>query len=790
MNNTYLNISKQEIIEDYKLAFLSRQVSLTGRKEVFMGKAKFGIFGDGKEVAQVAMARAFKKGDWRSGYYRDQTFIFATGELSIQEFFAQIYAHTDVEQEPSSGGRMMNAHFGSRFLDEKGNWKNQLNTKNTTSDVSSTGGQIARTIGLGYASKMYRENPELKNNEKFSNKGNEIVFSTIGNASTSEGVFLEAMNAIGVMQIPVITSVWDDDYGISVPNSYHTVKESISDALVGLKKTKEQDGLEIHKIKGWDYLELRKGYENASQVARKSHQPTLIHVTELTQPQGHSTSGSHERYKSKERLDWEKEYDCIYQMKKWILEENILSEIEIQKIENECVKEVKEQKNKAWKSFVHSFDKDKKEISKLLNSLSRNEEAKKLADAFNKIELPSKLDFIKYIKKALRLNLDQASRNLLAESLNKLSKKYKAQYSSHLYSQKETENITEIKAIYKKDSKLVDGREVINKYFDSLFERDNRVFAFGEDVGKIGDVNQGMAGLQDKYGELRIHDTSIREMTIIGEGIGTAIRGLRPIAEIQYLDYIYYALNVLTDDLACMHYRTAGGQIAPVIVRTRGHRLEGVWHSGSPMSTLLGSIRGMFLLVPRNLTQAAGMYNTLLKSDNPAMIIECLNAYRQKERLPENLDTFTVPLGKAEILKEGKDVTIVTYGAMCKICEAAVSELEEIGISCELIDVQTLIPFDIHGIISNSIKKTNRVLFADEDVSGGATGYMMQQVLEKQGAYNHLDSAPATISAKDHRPAYGSDGDYFSKPNIESVFDKVYEIMSETNPMKFKNLYK
>ena len=791
MSNLYNN--KEEIISDYKIAFLSRQVSLVGRKEVFMGKAKFGIFGDGKELAQVAMAKVFKNGDWRSGYYRDQTFMFATNTLSVQEFFAQIYAHTDIKAEPSSGGRMMNAHFGTRLLNEDGTWKNQLEMKNTSSDVSATGGQIARTIGLGYASKMYRENPKLQSNNKFSNKGNEIIFSTIGNASTSEGVFLEAMNAIGVMQLPIITSVWDDEYGISVPNSYHTIKESISDALVGYQKDSQNKGLDIHKVKGWDYIELCKTYELVSENARKNHIPALVHVIELTQPQGHSTSGSHERYKKTERLEWEKEHDCIVQMRKWILENKFISESNLEKLEKNISKQVKDEKNKAWKAYRASFEDDRKKTITLLSKNSKSSEENKNLNALKRIEFPLKQDFIRTIKKHLRLNATDSSkeRTELVNWLKELNKKYENKLNSHLYieSEKSGLEIEEVLPIYKKDAPTVDGREIINRYFDSLLERDNRVFAFGEDVGLIGDVNQGMAGLQEKYSELRVHDTSIREMTIIGEAIGTSLRGLRPIAEIQYLDYVYYALNVMADDIACLHYRTAGGQTSPLIIRTRGHRLEGIWHSGSPMSALLGSIRGMYLLVPRNLTQAAGMYNTLLKSDNPALVIECLNAYRKKETILENLEEFTVVLGKPETLKEGTDITIVTYGAMCELCYEASQELEKIGISCELIDVQTLIPFDRKELILESIKKTNRVLFADEDVSGGASAYMMQQVVEKQGAYRFLDSTPSTISAKDHRPAYGSDGDYFSKPNVETIFDKVYEIISEANPKKFNPIY-
>ncbi|BDD05798.1 alpha-ketoacid dehydrogenase subunit alpha/beta [Aureibacter tunicatorum] len=792
-----IRLSNEEILKDYTTAYLSREVSLTGRKEVFMGKAKFGIFGDGKEVAQVAMAKAFKQGDWRSGYYRDQTFIFAIGSITVQEYFAQIYAHTDLNADPSSGGRMMNGHFGTRLLDEQGLWKDQKSVKNTASDVSSTGGQTARTIGLGYASKYYRHCHELPKDNLFSENGNEVVFHTIGNASTSEGVFLEAINASAVMQLPIIHSVWDDGYGISVPNKYQTAKESISEALAGFQKTDSEAGLEIFKVKGWDYVELCKAYASAAEIARSEHIPSLIHVDEITQPQGHSTSGSHERYKSEERLNWEKEYDCIKIMRQWILDQNIATEEDLQQIENTAKKEVKEAKNKAWKAYRNSIKVDYDEAIDVLNKL----QAKSSSGAFIKPEIqklstkpnPLKTDIIKTCKSVLRLtrNESSAERNELNKWLKTKLEKYTDEYSSHQYSEsnQSISQITPIAPAYDDNADEVDGREIINAYFHQLFANDPRVFAFGEDVGKIGDVNQGMAGLQDKFGELRIHDTGIREMTIIGEGTGAAMRGLKPIAEIQYLDYLVYALNTLTDDVACMQYRTKGGQKAPMIVRTRGHRLEGIWHSGSPMSMILGSLRGIRLLVPRNFTQAARMYNTLIASDEPAVMVECLNAYRQKEIMPSNLSEMNLELGKPEILKEGNDITIVTYGAMCRIVLDAANKLEQTGISAEVIDVQTLLPFDVHHDIIKSIQKTNRVIFADEDAPGGASAYMMQKVVEEQDAYKYLDSAPATISAKEHRPAYSTDGDYFSKPNPETIFDKAYEIISECYPDRFPELY-
>ncbi|BDD10102.1 transketolase [Fulvitalea axinellae] len=791
------SLAKDEVLNDYRVACLSREVSLQGRKEVFMGKAKFGIFGDGKELAQIAMARAFQPGDWRSGYYRDQTLMFAMEELTPREFFAQLYAHTDIEAEPASGGRMMNCHFGSRLLDENGEWVKQTDKKLTGSDVSSTGGQMARVIGLGYASKYYRENPDVADMTDFSVNGDEVVFSTIGNASTSEGVFLETVNAAGVMGLPVVMSVWDDGYGISVPNSYHTVKESISEALKGFGKEGDSNGVKIFVVKGWDYEALCETYAEAADWARKYHVPSLVHVIEMTQPQGHSSSGSHERYKSEERLTWEDEYDCVAKLKEYILDRNLADEATLETIEKEAKVSVRNQKNSAWKAYRESVDADKNQGLALVKALAQASKLQpdlvSLISEFEKSPTPIKSDVVRMAKKALRLTRTEKTeqRESLRAWLSSAMEKYEREYSSHLHSESDFSalKVEEVKPIFDEDAPLVDGFSVINTCFDKAFEREPRLFAFGEDVGKIGDVNQGMAGLQEKYGELRVHDTSIREMTIIGEGTGAALRGLRPIAEVQYLDYLVYALNTLTDDVACTHYRTRGGQKVPLIVRTRGHRLEGVWHSGSPMSMILGSLRGMHVLVPRNLTQASGFYNTLLKGDDPALVIECLNAYRQKEKMPVNLGEFTLPLGVPEVLREGADITTVTYGAMCRIVMESARQLAEVGISCEVIDVQSLLPFDVHHSIVESIKKTNRVIFADEDVPGGASAFMMQQVVDGQGAYAYLDSKPVCISAKAHRPAYSSDGDYFSKPNSEDVFDVAYEMMRETDPNRFAELY-
>lgn len=792
-----LDISTEEIIEDYRLACESREASLLGRKEVFMGKAKFGIFGDGKELAQIAMARVFEVGDFRAGYYRDQTFMLAIGELTLQQFFAQLYAHTDIEAEPASAGRLMNGHFGTRMLDENGMLKKLAQEKNATSDTSPTAAQMPKLVGLAYASKLFRQNPDLHQFTDLSNKGNEVAFGTIGNASTSEGLFLEAINAAGVLQIPMVISIWDDGYGISVPNEYHTTKGEISKALKGFQRDEDGEGFEIIRVNGWDYEGLRKAYKKAAEISRKEHVPVLIHVLEMTQPQGHSTSGSHERYKSKERLQWEAEYDCNKKMREWILANDLASEETLKQIEKDAKEAAKKAKERAWKAFVQSMKEDYEQaLEGIKKAAMVSPQRKKLMEIHDDLKNalnPIRLDAVRAVKKALRLMRGEShdAKEALLQWHEKAKVENEERYSSHLYSESPVAaiKIEEVKPEYKGAEHFVDGREVLQACFDAALKRDPKVFAFGEDVGKIGDVNQAFAGLQQKYGELRVTDTGIREVTIIGQGVGTALRGLRPIAEIQYLDYLVYALQTLTDDLACLQYRTKGGQKAPVIIRTRGHRLEGVWHSGSPMGMILHSLRGIYLLVPRNMVQAAGMYNTMLKSDDTAIIVESLNGYRLKERIPSNVGEFTVPLGVPEILRTGDDVTIVTYGSMCRIVMEAAEELSKVGISCEVIDVQTLLPFDIHNSIVESIKKTNRAVFADEDVPGGASAYMMQQVIEGQGAYFHLDSQPITIAAKAHRPAYGSDGDYFSKPNVEEIFDAIYALMSESDPASFPSIY-
>jgi len=792
-----LKLAKTEIIADYKLAVASREASLIGRKEVFMGKAKFGIFGDGKELAQIAMSKVFRKGDFRSGYYRDQTFMLAIGELTIQQYFAQLYAHTDLEADPSSAGRLMNGHFATRMLDDDGDWRELSQLKNSASDISPTAGQMPRLLGLAWASKLFRENPDLQAFTQFSDRGNEIAFGTIGNASTSEGMFLETINAGGVLQVPLLISVWDDEYGISVPNEYHTTKSSISKALAGFQRTNEEAGYEILTVKGWNYEELITTYRKAETLARKSHIPVLIHVIEMTQPQGHSTSGSHERYKTKERLEWEIAHDCIKKFREWILENNLADADELNTIEKEAKQFAKDSKMKAWKAFMADIQEEQEEALELLeaaaNESANNNDILELREDLEKSINPVRLDTMRTVRKALRYlrNNQGASRKKLIDWVRKVEQKNRDRFSSHLYSESDraVTNIPVVKATYSEKSPLVDGRQVLQACFDAALKRDPRILAFGEDVGKIGDVNQAFQGLQEKYGELRVMDTGIRELTIVGQGIGAALRGLRPIAEIQYLDYLVYALATLTDDLACLQYRTKGGQKAPVIIRTRGHRLEGVWHAGSPMSMMLGSLRGIHLLVPRDMTQAAGMYNTLFQSDEPAIMVESLNGYRLKERVPDNVAEFTTPLGIPEVIRSGSDITVVTYGSMVRIVAEAAKQLEKIGISVEIIDVQTLLPFDIHHAIVESVKKTNRVLFTDEDVPGGATAYMMQKVLEEQDAYFYLDSQPATLPATEHRPAYGSDGDYFSKPNVESVFDKVYQIMHEADPRKYPAIY-
>jgi len=782
------------ILADFRLACESREASLLGRKEVFMGKAKFGIFGDGKEVAQIAMAKVFRKGDHRSGYYRDQTFMLAIGEMTLANYFAQLYAHTNVEADPASAGRQMTGHFATRMIDEQGQLKELSKLKNVSADISPTAAQMPRLLGLAYGSKLFRENSALHPYSNLSSKGNEIAFGTIGNASTSEGMFFEAINAAGVLQVPMLISVWDDDYGISVPQEIQTTKGSISKILAGFQRNKSEKGFEIFVVNGWDYEALCETYEKAEKICRTEHVPVLVHVREMTQPQGHSTSGSHERYKSKERLNWEKQYDCISQMRQWMSKQGVASDEEMDEIEKEAKVAAKAAKDAAWKFFTNEIQKRQKSLTLILEKFQQehplvNEIKRGLEQTIN----PERLDSVKAARKTLRIVSGNTSslRDELIQWLSDSDADNFDRYNSFLHSQSQWSALkaTPVPAVYSEKSPLLDGREILQACFTEALKRDPLVLAFGEDVGKIGDVNQGFAGLQSKFGEWRVTDTGIRECTIIGQGIGLALRGFRPISEIQYLDYLLYAIQILSDDLATLQYRTKGGQKAPLIVRTRGHRLEGIWHAGSPMGMILNSLRGMYVLVPRNMTQAAGFYNTMLQSDDPCLIIECLNGYRLKERLPDNIGEFKLSLGEPEILREGHDVTIVTYGSMCRVVMEAASDLEERGISCEVIDVQTLLPFDIHHTICDSIKKTNRVVFADEDVPGGATAFMMQKVLEEQKAYHHLDATPVTITAKEHRPAYASDGDYFSKPNPEIIFDRVYELMRESDPVRFPAIY-
>ncbi|MBF9254871.1 transketolase [Pontibacter sp. 172403-2] len=791
-------ITTEEILNDYRIGWESRQASLSGRKEVFMGKAKFGIFGDGKEVAQLAMAKYFMPGDFRSGYYRDQTFMFAIGELTLQQYFAQLYAHTDVAADPSTAGRAMNGHFGTRSLDDEGHWKNLMEQKNSSADISPTAAQMPRLVGLAYASKLYRQNPGLHQFQEFSVNGNEVAFGTIGNASTSEGMFFEAINAGGVLQIPMLVSVWDDGYGISVPAEYQTTKGSISEILSGFQRNSEDEqGYEIFKVKGWDYAALCETYEAAVRVCREQHVPVLVHVEEMTQPQGHSTSGSHERYKPRERLEWEAGLDCLKKMREWILENDIATAEQLDQIESEAKDTVRAARSAAWTDFADSIKVDQEEALRLLNNLARSSEhiteLSMLTDELQKTSNPIRSDAVRTVRKALRYVRDEHSeaKRALIGWLEQTQGENADRYNSYLYSQSDEAAllVAEIKPSFDENAPLVDGREVLQACFDAMLARDARIFAIGEDVGRIGDVNQAFAGLQEKYGELRVTDTGIRECTIIGQGIGAALRGLRPIAEIQYLDYLLYAIQILSDDLAPLQYRTKGGQKAPLIVRTRGHRLEGIWHSGSPIGMIINAIRGMHVLVPRNMTQAAGFYNTLMQSDEPALVIECLNGYRLKERIPHNIGEFTVPLGQPEVLKPGTDITVVTYGSMCRIVLEAAKQLEEFGISAEVIDVQTLLPFDLEHIIADSIRKTSRVLFTDEDVPGGATAFMLQQVVDEHGAYQWLDSKPQCLSAQPHRPPYGSDGDYFSKPNVEDVFEAVYDILHEADPKTYPKIY-
>ncbi|MDZ7362062.1 MAG: thiamine pyrophosphate-dependent enzyme [candidate division KSB1 bacterium] len=794
-----LTLHPEEIIQDYRLAFQSRQVSLIGRKEVMAGKAKFGIFGDGKEIPQIALAKAFRKGDFRSGYYRDQTLLFALGMHTMQEYFAQLYAHADVEADPASAGRAMNAHFGTRSLNPDGSWKNLMETYNSSADVSPTGSQMPRLVGLGYASRLYRELKELQHLKQFSDNGNEIAFGTIGNATCAEGMLWEAINAIGVLKAPVLLAIWDDEYGISVSNEHQMTKANMSELLKGFQRKRgTRDGFDLYTVKGWDYPALVETFVKAAAIVRQEHVPAIVHVTEVTQPQGHSTSGSHERYKSKERLKWEEEYDGIKKMREWMIAEGIATSEELDRYEQEDIKTVANIRDQAWNAYLSPILRERREVADIIDELAKNsaqqEKLQHIKNVLLAIPNPLRRDFMVAIRDALIATREE--NNSAKQKLIAWKQKHDAinidRYGSHLYNQAADSalGVTEIKPIYSERSPAVNGFEVLNACFDAALARDPRVIAFGEDVGKLGDVNQGFKGLQEKYGELRVSDTGIRECTIIGQAIGMAMRGLRPIAEIQYLDYILYALQIMSDDLATVQWRTKGGQKAPVIVRTRGHRLEGIWHSGSLMAGIIHLVRGMHVLVPRNMTQAAGFYNTLLRAEDPAIVVEVLNGYRLKERLPDNIGDFTVPLGIPEIIRAGKDVTIVTYGACCRLVMEAADLLGTMNIDAEVIDVQSLLPFDLHGLIVESLKKTNRIVFVDEDVPGGTTAYMMQEVLEKQNGYRWLDSPPRTLSGKPHRPAYGSDGDYWSKPNVETIFEKVYEMMHEASPGKYPLFFK
>lgn len=783
---------KSIIINDYKIAYESRQASLLGRKEVLTGKAKFGIFGDGKEIAQLAMAKAFRAGDWRSGYYRDQTFMFAAGMLTMPEFFAQLYANTDPEADPSSGGRQMNCHFATRLLDENGKWMDLTKTKNSSSDISPTSGQMGRLVGLALASKLYRNNSELEYLKNFSVNGNEVAFGTIGNASTSEGLFFESINAAGVLQVPMAISIWDDAYGISVPAEYQTTKQDISEILKGFQRDEKGEGYEIFKVRGWDYPGLCETYERAIKICREQHIPVMIHVTEMTQPQGHSTSGSHERYKDKSRIAWENEYDCMLQMRKWMIESAIATDQELTELETTAKAYIRDCQKKAWLDFNAGM-RAELDVAAGLIQKTNNPELIQAASALKASTDPSRKDVISLVRHAIRV-----LRHDHSDAKIRLSEWYEAQqesihdrYNSRLFTDTDESplNVEVVAPVYSADSKMIDGREILNACFNANFSRDPRIMAFGEDVGAIGDVNQGFAGLQAKFGKKRITDTGIREMTIVGQGIGLAMRGLRPIAEIQYLDYILFALNILSDDLATLSYRTKGRQKAPLIVRTRGHRLEGIWHSGSPMGVIINALHGVHVCVPRNMTQAAGMYNTLLRGDEPALMIECLNGYRLKEKLPQNIGEFTVPLGKAELIREGSDITIVSYGSTLRVVEHAADELEKLGINVEIIDPQTLLPFDTDRLCVGSLRKTNKLLVVAEDAPGGSTAFILQHILEHQNGYQFLDAKPRTLSAEPNRTPYGSDGDYFAKPSVDDVIEIAYEMMSETNPGKFPDLF-
>ncbi len=809
MQTTYIDTQqisfedfKKSVLQDYRLGRISREMSLLGRREVLTGKAKFGIFGDGKELPQLAMAKVFRDGDWRSGYYRDQTFALAVNVLTIESFYAQLYADTDITREPASAGRQMNGHFASRTLNEDGSWKDLTKLKNISSDISPTGGQMPRLLGLAQASKVFKQ-IKFDGSEKFSNNGNEVAFGTIGDASTAEGHFWETLNAACALQVPMIVSIWDDGYGISVPTHNQRAKADISEMLFGFqRKEGENQGCEIIQVKAWDYPALLDAYAKAEHFARTESIPVVVHVVEVTQPQGHSTSGSHERYKNEERLTWESEYDGLLKFREWILsysveiegqEEILATSEELNAIDAEAKKTVKEGQKKAWEDYQRPIVALKDQILPLVEKLTyENNEISAEVSKFKALISVAKRDVFHLARKALLLTRGSVSaeRTQLQKKYDELFAVEKDNYSSHLYSQSQWKatNVKEVKPVFSESSEEVDGRVVVRNNFDKIFEKYPETLIFGEDTGNIGDVNQGLEGMQEKYGEMRIADTGIREATILGQGIGMAMRGLRPIAEIQYLDYILYCLQGMSDDLATVQYRTRGGQKAPLIIRTRGHRLEGIWHSGSPMAGIINLSKGINILVPRNLTKAAGFYNTMLQSDEPALIVECLNGYRLKEKQPDNLGEFTVPIGKIETTKEGKDVTLVTYGSTWRLVMEAASELEKLGISAEVIDVQSLIPFDLTHEISESVKKTNRLVVIDEDVEGGTSAFILQQILEKQKGFRYLDSDPLTLTAENHRPPYASDGDYFSKPSVDDIVEKIYGLFTEINPKKFPAL--
>ncbi len=799
ISETDLPLLGDQIIQDYRLAYQSRQASLIGRREVMSGKAKFGIFGDGKEVPQLAIAQVFQPGDFRSGYYRDQTLMLALGVLTFTEFFAQLYAHADVNAEPATAGRAMNAHFATRSLKPDGTWKNLAERVNSSADLSPTASQMPRLVGLAYASRLYRELEELHQFNQFSNRGNEIAWGTIGNASCAEGLFWESINAIGVLKAPAIVTIYDDGYGISVTNEFQMVKQNMSELLSGFQHSAGTlDGYEIYQVRGWDYPGLIQTYRLAAEITRREHSPAIVHVTELAQPQGHSTSGSQERYKSKERLAWEQEFDCLKQLRKWILEKDLITEALLKEYENEDRQYIEDQRRAAWDAYLTPIRKERRKLIKLIDRIipltAQSEQLTAIKEKLGSNPLPLRRNNMSALHEVLQAVRNEAipeKQALIDWKIDQQRPNYD-RYASDLYSENQDSalRVPVIAPAYAEEVPIVYGFEVLNACFDAALGRDPRVLAFGEDVGYLGDVNQGFKGLQEKYGELRVADTGIRETTIIGQAIGLALRGLRPIAEIQYLDYLLYALQILSDDLSTLLWRTRGGQKAPVIVRTRGHRLEGIWHSGSLMAGIIHLLRGMHVLVPRNMTQAAGFYNTLLRAEEPALVIEVLNGYRMKEKLPKNVGEFTLPLGVPEVLRPGSDITVVTYGACCRIALEASEQLSQVGIETEVIDVQTLLPFDLHGCILESLKKTSHILFVDEDVPGGATAYMFQEVIEKQGGYYWLDSEPTTLSGTQHRPAYGSDGDYWSKPNAETIFEAVYDKMHEVDPTAYPIFYR